>query len=75
MSAFLHIHPCEVNLVVLDNLADGLVETPIDIAGLLCGCFHEGASQVFCQVTTLCIINQLVYVCLVGTREIAWSVS
>jgi hypothetical protein len=44
MLVSLEIHPREANLVVLDSLADGLVETLIDTAGLLGGYFHEDAS-------------------------------
>jgi hypothetical protein len=38
------------------------VESLVDVGGVFGGCFHEVcASEVLCQVTTLCIIDQLVH--------------
>jgi hypothetical protein len=61
MSASPKVHSRETNLVVLPDLTDGRVESLVDTEGVLGRRFHEDTSQVFCQVTTLCIINQPVH--------------
>ena len=45
------------NLVVLPDLTNNRVESFINIDGLFGGCLHEDASEVFCQVTTLCVTS------------------
>ena len=46
----------KTNFVVLPDLANHRVERLVDVDGLLGGCFHEDAPEVFCQITTLYII-------------------
>jgi hypothetical protein len=41
------------NLVVFPDLTNYRVECLVNVDGLLGGCFHEDASEVFCQITTL----------------------
>jgi hypothetical protein len=74
MSACLTIHPRETNLVVLPDLADGRVESLVDTEGLIGWCFHEDASQMFCQVMSLCVVGQFARTSQSGTlRDISQS--
>ena len=46
-------HLYSTDLVVFPDLADYGTESFVDVDGLLGRCFHEDASEVFRQVTTL----------------------
>ena len=48
----------ETDLVVFPNLADNRIESFVDVDRLFRRCLHEDASEVFCQITALCIIDQ-----------------